>query len=243
MPYEPMTTRSGFTLGVEKIASQGVAEARTELENIPHFDAARDFQWVTAYGAAVPLVGGGNIGHDVGLVVSAVVDIPEVKAVLIGAGYQIGRCGRRLVGDDDDVFQADGRGVPGNGPAGRDLLAFRRPQGTSCARLQQFEFVDFQIAANHRHDELVVSLSPGLGPELTHEKYGFGRPGCRDTQKLGQFLDGLLVRRGHALLLERLFRFDLSAPKHGHFLVGGVAAFLAVQDGVLTLRSEIHELV
>src|SRR5262245_54753814 len=100
--------------------------------------------------------------------------------------------------------------------------------------LAELRFVDVEIAANDGEDELAAA---------PFEEDGFGSTRGRNTEEIGERLDGRSFRCGDLFDREEDFRGGHVAAEFGDFAVGGVVAGGADEDGVFAVGGESHELV
>ena len=80
---------SRLSVLAEERAAQRLAVARTELEDVADLDTAFSVKRSTTIDASVSFPGSRNISHDVGIVVTRNVGIPEVEPVFIRSCHQI----------------------------------------------------------------------------------------------------------------------------------------------------------
>ena len=186
-------------------------------------------------GTGIALLGVGDVGDHVGLVVAPDVDVAQVVALAVGARDQVRRAGDEVVDHDDRAVGADRRAVARLHPRGLDLLDRRRSDAAGRARrVHQLGLVDLVVAA---HDG-------GQQPPVAgDEERGLGGPRRVDPEERRERRDGRRAGRGDLLEGERLLRRGLGPRDDRDLPVRGVAARLAQDEDVLAGRVQDHELV
>ena len=200
-----------------------------------HLDAVAKAEGAVAVGAEVPRLGQGDVGHDVGLPVATVVDVEEVSVRLVGPGHQVLFPRDQVVGQHLHSLEAHSGGRAGDEAGSDDLLLAHVVEVQGAQGPLELHLVDLHVAADgHEDGGAIGGVEDGLA--------GLGRG---YPQVIGQGLDGVYARRGD--LLNGLGILGVGAGgqllEGGHGGVGGVAAALAQEAGVLAEFREVDELV
>ncbi len=217
---------------VQVHGAEFLAVERAQLEDMPHLDAAGRGEDAAAPGAPVSRPGGGDIRHDIRLEIPRVVDIFNVRIRLIAAGNEIGSRGHGVVSDYFKALQADRRGGAGDQTGLDDLRLGGHAQLGGFEQIIEFDFIYFQVAANHHEDHLPVG----------DIEDSFQCMAVRYFQETSHFFNRSHAGSGHFLHGQRLPVFDFFFDADGLFRVGGVVALRAVYDFVLAAFGNGHEL-
>ena len=93
----------------------------TELEDISHFDAPTEEEFLAVF-CQVAFLDHQEVWSDFAVKVSAVAGVDVVVAFLVSTHNQVVNLGQGLVQDDPGVFQVHGPGEAGIGSTGQDGL-------------------------------------------------------------------------------------------------------------------------
>ena len=84
-------------------------------------DAAHGDKFRAAFGAGITGGSHGDIGNDVRLKITRVINIFKVSIRFVAASHKIRAGGDRIIGNNQDVFQSDGRSGAGDNPVFLDF--------------------------------------------------------------------------------------------------------------------------
>ena len=104
----PHDDGAAFTVSVREIGAEGLAVARAQLEDVPHFDATPGRQLAVAARAGVAILGKGDVGHHIGLEVSGVVGVPQVVVTSVSPDDEVRPEMDRVVDNGPDAQETDG---------------------------------------------------------------------------------------------------------------------------------------
>ena len=213
-----------------------------ELKDLAHLDGAGGADGLTADRAGIAFLQQLDVLYDVGLVVSAVVDVDIVMIFLAGARAHVLGVHQLAVHDDGAVVQTDGSGKAADAAGDRAHRCFvrhRKGEFGDVQSVDQLDLVHLAVAADegcHVADGIVVGHLYLVQQRLDALVLG-------QTEEIADVLDGLGARS--ELLFQGLFVLL------GHYgiaeirlLIGGChIAVVAVEDGLLAHFAQRAELV
>ncbi len=193
---------------------------------------------------------GGQVRHNIGLIIAAEVGIAQVIVHLVGPGHKVGADRHQVIHHQEHLvaLDADGRTVARRSAHGVNLLHRGRAHAARVDGVGELGFIQFHVATQHSKDEAVDDLSclaVGLrgAIHLGHEK---DRLGClirANVQEVGQGGNGGGARRVHLFQRQLCARGRLRLAEGGYLAIGAVVTVVANNDRVLTNRQQRHKLV
>ena len=231
--------RAALAVGVEEGGLHGVGVAGAELEDVSQLDPALHLQRVIALRALVARSRHADVGDGRGGPVAAVRHVAQMEALAIGAGDQSARLDHAGVGDHAGGIDADRRGVARDPTGLGDFVGQQRPGFQPVQRVEELEFVDFEVAADDGEGRLAVDEEEGgLGGRLGGNAEVFGE--CFDGGDAWR-LD--LFRLAVGSVVGVVLGVGGASVEFGALLIGGVVAAGTEDDVVLADLGEEDELL
>ncbi len=224
---------SGGLFGGEELGAHRFRELGAEFEDVAHFDAASFCEEFAAAGALADFGSFGDVGHFELREVALRVAMLEVVAFFVRARHEVEGIGNRFVHDDAGVVSVDRGSKARNHAAGLDEAVFGRIEFLRLEQVVELDFGNVEVARNHDRDELAFEV----------EEHALGGGFGRHVQELGDFFDAFAVRRSDLFESGIFVALERHALELGDFAVGLVAALLAENQVVFTVRSVEHKFV
>jgi hypothetical protein len=200
--------------------AHGLGVLVAQLEDLAHFDAARERDRLAAFGAGVARLGGAQVGPEIDGEIAALFGAHVVVAVLVGAYDPVLDALQALVGADAHAFGQAHAANRALGQAG-SLDLFVGEQLEAFHRAADLDLVELVVARHEDGDD-------GAFGVLAH--HGLDRGGFGDVQELGEL--GNRVHAGGLDLAQGGFVVLLGVRQAGgDFGVGRPAAGAAGEFG------------
>jgi hypothetical protein len=212
--------------------AHGLGVLVAQLEDLAHFDAARERDRLAAFGAGVARLGGAQVGPEIDGEIAALFGAHVVVAVLVGAYDPVLDALQALVGADAHAFGQAHAANRALGQAG-SLDLFVGEQLEAFHRAADLDLVELVVARHEDGDD-------GAFGVLAH--HGLDRGGFGDVQELGEL--GNRVHAGGLDLAQGGFVVLLGVRQAGgDFGVGRPAAGAAGEFGFAASASAWYSIV
>ncbi len=211
-----------------------VAVFCVQLENLPHFNAARQLQMPLTMRALLALFQIAQIRHLVNAEIAAlIVHIQQVAFAIIRAHNYIKHRRHFAVRVNLHAFHAARPKIANLAAALFNLRIFCQSQLIAAQQRLQFYFVDSAVAAHQHNNQLVVRL-------IIH---GLDNARGRHTQEFRHILNRAAIGSVHLFNRQHFFRRNRQRVAPGDFISRRIIAGVAVQNRTFPGIGERHKFV